>query len=242
MTIVQMRIREDSSRLPNLCRLFEFEDDAEREFQNRSMTAAGEIYRWYHQPEVWQADLRVLWEAEAEKTGFDPRWSWKSDRGFHRWIGMEVEKAGLSIRRTQVRHLFNAEAMRQMVLSEVGTMVPTSLPDTEQAWRPAMRLYSKGFKAEVADAVRLAGEIAEERGEPISGGIMTKAVAEVWRTAPRIRDWVEQPNQTADPRSRRDHMIEVWQKTERLAELLRNQIGDDSAEWAEFLSRLKEIR
>jgi len=238
MTITAISSRP-GSRLPNLCRLFEFEDDAEREFQQRSMTAAAEIYRWYHQPEVWQGELRVLWEAEAEEQGYDPRWSWKSDRGFHRWIGMEVEKSGLTIRRNQVMNLFNAQAMREVVTA-VTTSIP--LPETEGAWRPAMRLYGKGFKAEVADAVRLAGEIAEERGEPISQGIMSKAVAEIWRTAPRVREWVEQPGQIADPRGRRDHMIEIWQKVERLAEQLRSTIGDDSTEWAEFITRLGAIR
>lgn len=239
-----MTITKTETRLPNLCRLFAFEDDAEQEFQQRSMVAAAEIHRWYHEPDVWQGELRAMWEAEATATGYDPRWSWKSDRGFHRWVGMEVEKAGLSIRRNQVMNLFNAEMMRQIVSHEVVTGVTTSisLPETEGAWRPAMRLYRNGFKEEIAEAVKVASEIAADRGEPVTAGIMSKAVAIVWRTAPRIREWAEQPGQTRDPRSSHDHAVDAKQAVGRIADELRARVGDQSPAWSEFLEYLRAIQ
>lgn len=240
MTLTVISSNNDASmntRLPRLCRLFEFEDDAEREFQARSMDAAAEIHDWYHQSEVWQGELRAEWYAEADRNGYDPKWSWKSDRGFARWVGDEVEKAGLTIRRNQIRNLFFAETMRRAVEAEVVTMVTTSisLPETERAWRPAMRLWSKGFKTEVTEAVIRASEIAEIRGETeVSDGIMSKAVAEVWRTAPRVRAWVEQPGQTRDPRDRRDRVVDAKQAIHRTVQELRRYVTEDTREWAEF--------
>jgi hypothetical protein len=128
--------------------------------------------------------------------------------------------------RSYFEKLRNAAEMHRHVEAAIPTTVGMALPPVERSWRPFSKFLTGGsqnrrrtgpvWDVELVQAVELAVEMAQEEGKPeFTEGVAAKARGEVWRTAPRIREWVEQPNKPKDDESQRDISIRLMQTAQR---------------------------
>lgn len=239
ITVVEGEIL-DGSRFPNLYLLLDLERSAMEEAQRLSMPAAFEVLAAFESDE-WRRDKRAEHEQEAITTNLEPRWGPETKESFYRWMQEQAERDGHSFRtREMIRNLKDAAECYRIARREVGTAVP--MPENEWAWRPAAKLLNGGWTKQIGEVVELAASIAEEEGKPVTQGIMLAARSTIWRTDPEIRQWVEQPNQTVDPRSPHDRVVTALNRIRKEANDLRKVIGDNPKAWNDFLAGLAEIQ
>jgi hypothetical protein len=226
----------DGSQFTNLYRLLDLERSAMEEAQRISMPAAFEVLAAYERPE-WREDKQAEADTYRAEQNLEPQWSPTSKESFYRWVQERAERDGHPFRtREMIRNLKDAAECYRIVRKEIGTAVP--VPETEWAWRPAVKLLNMGFRKQIGAVVEKAAEIAEGEGKPITKGIMSAARSEVWKTDPEIRAWVEQPGQTVDPRSKHDRAVTLYIAAKAAADALKK--GDDGQMWRKFYDYIWE--
>lgn len=239
----------DSPQFAYLYRLLDLERAAIEQAQSLTMPAAFEILN-AHESGEWKQDTHAAREAYIAEHGYQPQWSAESVQTFARWLRDRAERDGHEVRSPRmILNLRNAALCSRIARKEIeqGTYQGTHgvrLPADERSWRPVEGLQAKGFRSQIAAVVVRANEIADEEGEPgvISARRMVLAKREIWNTDPQIRQWVEQPGQTVDPRSTHDRVVTALNKIRQEANDLRKLIGDNKKAWDEFLAGLAEIQ
>lgn len=186
---------------------------------------------------IWHEDVDRQREKYLDQHGYQPPWSARSSATFFTWLQGRALADGhpMAQSRSYFQYLRNAAEMHRYVSKQIETTVAISLPPTERAWRPLTKFLTGGtmgakahdgpvWDVELVQAVELAVEIAQEEGKPeFTAGVAAKAKGEVWRTAPRIRQWVDQPNKPKNDESKRDVSMRLVHTEQRHLENLLNK-------------------
>ena len=205
---------------------------------DRLTVAAGYEVLNAYESGIWHEDVdrdRQDWIDRHE--GRQPPWSARSSSTFYSWLQERAEADGhpYAKSRSYFDYLRNAAEMHRYVSRQITTAVVISLPSNAWAWRPFTKFLTGGtqgarphngpvWDVELVQAVELAVEIAQEEGKPeFTAGVAAKAKGEVWRTAPRIRQWIEQPNKPKNDESNRDVSIRLMHAGQRHLEALLNK-------------------
>lgn len=247
MTVTPIRSIEgevlDGTSFANLYRLLDVERSAIEEWQRLSMPAALEILAAYETGQEWRTDKQAEWDAYVAEHGYVPQWSATSERSFVKWLEERARRDGHEPKTLMtVKRLMYAAQCVRIVQSNKVIPAGITLPQTEDAWRPVYKMLTHGYRDQIGRVVEQAAEIAEGEGKPITQGIMSKVATEVWKTDPEIRQWVEQPGQTVDPRSAHDRVVTALNHIRKEANDLRKALGDNPKAWNEFLAGLAEIQ
>ena len=199
---------------------------------DRLTIAAGyEVLEAYESGE-WHDEVDRRRQEHLDRHNVEPPWSARSSATFYRWLQERAEADGhpYAKSRTFFEQLRNGAEMHRHVRQAIPAAAGM-LPPVEGSWRPFSKFLTGGsqnrqrtgpvWDAELVQAVELAIEIAQEEGKPeFTEGVAAKAKGEVWRTAPRIRQWVEQPNKPRNDESRKDVSIRLMHTAQRHAEPL----------------------
>jgi hypothetical protein len=200
-------------RLDNLYRLIDVDRAAGEAYQRLTMPAAFDVLAAWESDE-WRRDKRAERQAYIDEHGVQPLWSAESSRTFTAWVQERAERDGHPTRsRTMIENLRDAAICVRLVrgvIEQRGHSV--AMPTTEEAWRPARKLLTQGYREQIADTVERAGELAEAKGEPIAYTHMLAARKEVERADPLIRARESAP--LIDNRTRRDKSITLLHKAQ----------------------------
>jgi hypothetical protein len=233
----------DGPSFVNLYRLFDLERSAVEEWQQLSMPAAFEILAAFESDE-WKQDKQAEWDAYEAEHGWQPSAALMpkphTREAFYKWVQERAERDGHPVQtRGRIQQLRNAAECFQIAQTKINqNATAVAFPQREDAWRPVYKFLKDGWHDQIAAVVERAAEIAEGEGKPITRGIMSAAKAEVWKTDPAIRAWVEQPGQTVDPRSKHDRAVTLYIAAKAAADALKK--GDDGQMWRKFYDYIWE--
>lgn len=236
----------DGPTFDNLYRLLDLERSATEEWQRLSLPAAAEVLRAWESDE-WKDDKQAEWDAYVADHNVQPSWRPTSELSFVAWMQKRAERDGHEFRsRMTILQLRNAaQCIRIMKSNRADTAV--SMPQTEDAWRPAYKLLRHGYEHAIPALVRRAAEIAEGEGKPITQVIMFEARKEVWANDPEIQKVERRGHGHPDQATAHDKAIKARHEAERWVKAL--MVTNDWTEidafdkwYAEFQRNIKIAR